>query len=246
VASELQVESHPFGLTVRPPDPSPTVVLYLHGDRHLSSAPESALDLAGHLALRTGAEVVCARYRSTFPAALEDVQAAYDFCQASGGPVVVAGKRVGAGLAASLLVRLRDQGARPPECAILVSALLDLTMDAPSLLFNAGADPTFDVAELRRRVADYADGTPPSDALLSPLFANLHGLPPVQLQIAGADPLLDDSLAFAARAAHSGVTVDLHVRPDGAALRAGTVAAAASFMSARTPATCPAPRQPLT
>jgi acetyl esterase/lipase len=233
VAGDVWVEESPVGPVVRPPDAVKTVVLYLHGDPRLSTDPESALDVAGRLALRTGAAVVCARYRSTFPAALEDAHAAYDYCQTS-GPVVVAGECVGAGLAAALLVQLRDMGAAPPRCAVLVSALLDLTLQAPSLLLNAGADPAFDVDGFRQRVARYAEGTARTDPFLSPLYANLHGLPPVQLLAAGTDPLVDDSLAFAARAARSGVTVDLRVRADAVGLRTEVVTAMSAFIRAWT------------
>jgi epsilon-lactone hydrolase len=234
VATELQVDTHSVGLTVRPPSPSGLVIFYVHGDQYLASAPEAAIDLAGHLALRTGAEVVCPRFRPSFPPALEDIRSAFDYCHTAGS-VIVAGERVGAGLVAALLVRLRDEGALLPQRAVLVSPLLDLTLETPSLSVNARADPSFDVAELRRRAAVYADGTAPTDPLLSPLFANLHGLPPVQIQAAGTDPLLDDSLAFAARAARSGVTVDLHIRPEAASLRSAIVPTMATFIGARVP-----------
>jgi len=230
VATELQVNTHSVGLTVRPPDPSGMVILHVHSDQYLACAPEAAIDLAGHLALHTGAEVICPRFRPFFPAALDDIRSAFDFSQNT-GPVIVAGERVGAGLVAALLVRLRDEGAELPQRAILVSPLLDLTLETPSLSVNARADPTFDVAELRRCAAVYADGTPPTDPLLSPLFANLHGLPPIQIQAAGTDPLLDDSLAFAARAARSGVTVDLHIRPEATSLRSAIVPTMATFIS---------------
>ncbi|TDC97949.1 alpha/beta hydrolase fold domain-containing protein [Actinomadura sp. 7K507] len=235
MASEAWIEESPVGPVVRPPVPTGAVVLYLQGDRDLRCVPESALGLAGRLALRTGASVVCAGYRSAFPGALDDVQAAYEHCRASGSPVVVAGERLGAGLAVALLTRLRDSGAAPPARAILDSALLDLTLRAPSLQLNAAADLSFDLAELRRHVARYAAGTAPDDPLLSPLYANLHGLPPVQLLVAGTDPLLDDSLAFAARAARSGVTVDLRVQPDAAGLRHTAVASMAGFIQAPRP-----------
>jgi acetyl esterase/lipase len=230
VANDLRIEASPVGPVARPPDPAETVILYLHGDRDLTSTPKAALDLAGRLALRAGAAVVCARHRPTFPAALEDVQAAYRHCRTL-GPVVVAGERVGAGLAAALLIRLRDLGAPLPRCAVLVSALLDLTLEAPSLMFNAGADPTFDVVELRHHVSRYTAGTALTDPLVSPLFANLHGLPPVQLLAAGTDPLLDDSLAFAARAARSGVTVDLRVLQDATTLQHEAVTTMAPFLA---------------
>ncbi|MEU9288601.1 alpha/beta hydrolase fold domain-containing protein [Streptomyces sp. NPDC048275] len=235
MTSDVRVETSPVGPIVRPPGNAEGVILYLHGDRHLSCRPQAALDLAERLAAWTDTVVVCSRYGSTFPAALDDVHAAYDHCEAR-GPVTVAGERLGAGLAAALLVRLRDLGAPPPRCGVLNSALLDMTLDAPSLLLNSAADPTFDVRELRRRVAHFAAGTAPTDPLLSPLHANLHGLPPVQLLAAGTDPLLDDSLGFAARAAHSGVTVDLRIRPDAVSLYPETVAVMADFIRAWTPA----------
>jgi epsilon-lactone hydrolase len=230
------VEASPVGPVVHPPGSAGSVILYLHGDRYLRGDPETALGLGGELAVRTGAAVICARYRCAFPAALEDVHAAYCYGQAL-GPVVVAGSRLGAGLAAALLVRLRDSGAAPHRCAVLISALLDLTMQAPSLLLNAAADPTFRVGELRRGVARYAAGTAPTDPLLSPMHANLHGLPPVQLLAAGNDVLVDDSLGFAARAARSGVAVDLRVRPDEASLRPEIAREMAAFIAtwARTP-----------
>lgn len=210
------------------------VVLYLHGKQDLPAGQESVPGRAERLAHATGATIVCSRYGSAFPAALDDVHTAYRYCQ-NAGPVVVVGERMGAGLAAALLVQLRDSGGAEPRCAVLVSALLDLTMQAKSLLLNASADPTFDVIELKRRVADYAGGAALTDSRLSPLYANLHGLPPVQLLVAGTDPLLDDSLSFATRAARSRVAVDLHVWQDTADLRAKTVAAIADFMMAWSP-----------
>lgn len=236
-ASGVRIETSPVGPVVYPPHPAGSVLVYLHSDRYLGSAPESALGLAGHLAARTGVVVVCPRYRSSFPDALKDAHAGYRFgAQVLGSPgsgLVVAGERLGAGLAAALLIRLRDVGDVLPGGAVLVSALLDFSLEAPSLQLNEAADPTFRLGELRRRAARYAAGTAVSDPLLSPLHANLHGLPPVQLLAAGNDVLVDDSLAFATRAARSGVTVDLRVRSDEAGLRAGLADAVAAFVGER-------------
>ncbi len=232
MADQLNVEEHRVGPIVRPPGDPGAVVLYLHGDRALSGDPGPGLDLAGRLCAGTGATVVCARSRPAFPAALEDIRAAYEHCRAE-GPVVVAGRLAGAGLATALLLHLRDEGAVQPACALLFSALLDLRLEAQSLLVKAGANPAFDFPELRRRVAEYAGDVPPTDPSLSPLLGNLHGLPPVQLQTAGTDPVLDDSLGFATRAARSGVEVHLHIRRDAAELRAGLVPVAAAFLAPR-------------
>jgi epsilon-lactone hydrolase len=119
MTGEARIEGSPVGPVVHPPGPAGLVVVYLHGDRYLASAPESALGLAGYLAMRTGATVVCPRYRCAFPDALEDAHAGYRYGAESlgSGAVVVAGERLGAGLAAALLIRLRDAGADRPPCA---------------------------------------------------------------------------------------------------------------------------------
>ena len=230
---DVQIQASSMGPVMRPAGTADKVVLYLRGDRPHPTAA-TVLEPYGRLARRANAMVVFPRYRAEFPAALDDVHAAYEEARES-GPVMLAGDRLGGGLAAALLVRLRDTGAAPPACAVLVSALLDLTLEAPSLLLNAAADPTVDLGVLRRRVARHAGSTPRTDPLLSPLHANLHGFPPLRLLTAGTDPLLDDSLSFAARAARSGVTVDLRVLQDAADLRTAFVPAMAEFMDVWSP-----------
>ena len=238
VKSDLSVEDGPVGSVVRTADSTGTTILYLRGRQVPAADPGSASESAEELARSTGMTVVCARYGAAFPAALDDVHGAYRHCEESGA-VVVVGERMGADLAAALMVRLRDSGATQPRCALLVLALLDLTMQARSVQLNATADPTFDVIELRERVASYAGDAVLTDALLSPVYANLHGLPPVQLLVAGTDPLLDDSLAFAARAARSRLAVDLRVWPDMAELRTHKVAAMTEFIRTWTGTTHP-------
>ncbi|MDX6741051.1 alpha/beta hydrolase fold domain-containing protein [Actinocorallia sp. A-T 12471] len=228
MASEPRLEEGPLGPVIHPPAPSGLVVL------HLSGREEPALETAALWSAHTGATVVCARHRLTYPQALQDAQAAYEYCRTL-GTVIVAGERIGASITSSLLVRLRDLGAPMPRGAILSSAILDLTLDAPSIAFNAGADPAFDAPALRATAASYASTTSPSDPLLSPLFANLHGLPPIQLLVSGTDPFIDDSLAFATRAARSAVPIELRVLPDSAHLRTRTPQATTTFLTALTP-----------
>lgn len=233
--SNLSVEACPVGTLVRPPAPTDAVILYLPANREPSGDPPRSTPplTAERLALQTGATVVCARYRTAFSAALDDVRAAYRYCK-SAGPVAVVGERIGAALAATLLIRLRDSGAAPPRCAVLVAALLDMSMDSNSVFTNARADATFDVAGLRQQVAHYVAGESITNPLLSPLYANLHGLPPVQLLVAGTDPLLDDSLAFATRAAQSRVSVDLRVWPDTSDFRPEAATTMAAFVDKHT------------
>ncbi|MFG2126847.1 alpha/beta hydrolase fold domain-containing protein [Streptomyces sp. NPDC048751] len=230
MASEVHVEDGPFGPEARPDGPrAEQTVLYLHGDPRLAGTPQDALPAARELARATGYSVLCADYRRRFPEALEDVYAAWEHCRGR-GPAAVAGERLGGALAAGLLLRLRDEGAPPPSCAVLMSPLLDFTLDAPSLLLNAAADRTVDAETLPVRAAAYAGVTERRNPLLSPLHGNLHGLPPLQLHAAGTEVLLDDALAFATRAAHSGVAVDLRIHEDSSAQRLRQVGAAAEFL----------------
>jgi epsilon-lactone hydrolase len=230
VASEVRIDEGPFGPEVRPEGGAVAqTVLYLHGDPRLAGTPRDALPTARELARLTGYAVVCARYRPRFPEALDEVQAAWEHCH-EGGPAALAGKRLGGALAAGLLLRLRDAGATLPTCAVLSSPVLDLTLDAPSLLFNAVADRTVDAEALPLRAATYAGTTPRDHPLLSPLHGNLHGLPPLQLHAAGTEVLLDDTLSFATRAAHSGVAVDMRIHEDSAAQGLRQLAATAEFL----------------
>lgn len=232
---EVLVTEGPFGPEVRHAQGRvEQTLLYVHGDPRLGGTPHDALPSARELARTTGYPVVCARYRQVFPAALDDVSSAYRYCRDI-APVAVVGKRLGAALVTGLLLRQRDGDAALPTCAVLLTPLLDLTLDSPSLLFNAAADRTVDVDTLHARATAYAGGTPRSDPLLSPLHGNLHGLPPVQLQAAGTDVLLDDSLGFAARAARSGVTVDLRVHEDVSAQGLRQLSAAAAFLRGHGP-----------
>jgi epsilon-lactone hydrolase len=239
VAPDIRLEESPLGPLLRPAVARGGVVVFVPPSPDASSTMESTVEAAARLAELTGASVVCPRYRCAFPAAFEDVQAAYRQIKPL-GPVSLVGERMGAGLAAALLVWLRDLGAAPPRCAVLVSALLDLTMRANSLQLHARTDVALDVSRLRQFVASYAGAAPLTNPLVSPLYANLHGLPPVQLQVAGTDPLLDDSLSFAARAARSGVAVELRVAPDATGLGAAMVQTAAEFIARADPAVRPA------
>ncbi|MFJ8105765.1 alpha/beta hydrolase fold domain-containing protein [Streptomyces sp. NPDC096132] len=231
MASEVRVEEGPFGLYVRPAGAAvEQTVLYLHGDPRLAGTPQDALPTARELARTTGYAVLCARYRPRFPQALDDVYAAWEHCRAQGAAVAVAGKRLGGALAAGLLLRLRDEGATPPTCAVLTSPLLDFTLDAPSLLLNAAADRTVDAESLPMRAAAYAGATSRTHPLLSPLHGNLHGLPPIQLHAAGTEVLLDDTLSFATRAARSGVAVDLRIYEDASAQGLRQLGAMAEYL----------------
>lgn len=227
--NDFSVESSHVGPVVRPSHPSELTILYVDGAADRDVDRGSASGMAERLAERTNATVVCCDYRPAFADALDDVRHAYRSYEEA-GPVSVVGSRMGAALAAALLVHLRDEGIRQPRSAVFLSALLDVTMKSRSLYLGAGVDPAFDADLLQRQVEDYAAGMSLTDPRVNALYANLHGLAPMQLLVASIDPLLDDSLSFAVRAAHDRVPVDVRVLPDTIDFSEGALIAMADFI----------------
>ncbi|MEY9929683.1 acetyl esterase/lipase [Catenulispora sp. GP43] len=123
----------------------------------------------------------------------------------------VVGESAGAGLAAALLIAARDQGLAMPAAGVLFSPYADLTLSGDSMKTKAELEPSFTAEAIARRAADYAGGADPADPLISPVFADLRGLPPLLIQVGTHELLLDDAVRLAARAAAADVPVALEV-----------------------------------
>jgi acetyl esterase/lipase len=151
-----------------------------------------------------------------FPAALEDALAAYGFLLDQGirpERIAVGGDSAGAGLTLALLASLRDTGRTLPRCAWLVSPWVDLAMTGATLTTKAEADPLIHADYLRELAAAYLGGVDPRDPRVSPLYAELRGLPPLLVQVGSAETLLDDAVRIARRAGEEDVAVRLEVWP---------------------------------
>jgi acetyl esterase/lipase len=151
-----------------------------------------------------------------YPAAIDDARAAYEGLLAQGvdaGQIALAGESAGAGLAVATLLALRDAGTPLPSSAFLMSPYADLTLSGDTLLENQGIDPILTPEGLRLRVPDYVDGADAADPLISPIFADLSGLPPLLIQVGSHEILLSDALRLASRAAMDEVQVTLDVTP---------------------------------
>jgi epsilon-lactone hydrolase len=128
----------------------------------------------------------------------------------------VSGESAGGNLALELLLALRLEGLPQPAAAVLFSPMTDLTVSGESYRIKATTDPNITAAAIRVRVADYLAGTgiDPADPRVSPVFADLAGLPPLLIQAGSSEVLLDDATRLAARAAADNVPVILDVVPD--------------------------------
>lgn len=196
------------------------VLLYFHGGVYTIGSARTSLGLAADLARRSGAKVVTVDYRLApehpFPAAVDDATAAYQGLLSLGvapGTIAVSGDSAGGGLAAGLLMALRDAVLPLPSSAFLLSPMTDMTLSGKSVGERGPLDPTLSVTGVRPRIADYIAGSDPRHPYASPAFGDLRGLPPILIQVGTHEILLSDAVMLAERAAESEVAVILDVTP---------------------------------
>jgi epsilon-lactone hydrolase len=206
-------------ITVDGVDPRHTV-LYFHGGVYVLGDAVQAAGLAAQVGRRTGARVISVGYRLApehpYPAAVDDALAAYQaLLQAGTDPagIAFAGESAGGGLAVATLVNARDHGLPLPAAAFAMSPYADLTLSGASMDTKRAADPLFTPEAFPPRVADYTAGHDPALGLISPIFADLSGLPPLIIQAGTHELLLDDAIRLARQAAVADVQVTLDITP---------------------------------
>jgi acetyl esterase/lipase len=195
-------------------------LLYLHGGAYVFGAPATHRALTRRLARAASACVVAIDYRLApehpHPAALEDAMAAYRALLDQGVPaasIVIAGDSAGGGLSLALALAIRDAGLAAPAALALLSPWTDLSLSGASHQDCAARERLLSTAGLREDVRAYAAGADPRSPLLSPLFADLRGLPPMLVQVGSDEILLDDSRRLAKAASAAGVSLSLQVWP---------------------------------
>lgn len=197
------------------------VILYFHGGSFIyASARTTHRELIAREALAAGHRVFAPEYRLApehqFPAAIDDAFAAYRALVDSGmspSKIVIAGESAGGNLTLVTLLRARDSGVPLPAAAVLVSPFIDQTDHSGSMRVNARFDWA-EISDFERWTETYLQGHDPRDPLASPALGDLRGLPPLLVQVGGAEMLLDQVTRFADQAKNAGVTVQFSVYPD--------------------------------
>ena len=196
------------------------VVLYFHGGVYVIGDAFQAADLASQVGRRTRAKVISVDYRLApehpYPAAVDDALAAYQALLHNGtapSDIAFAGESAGGGLAVATLVNARDHGLPLPAAALVMSPYVDLTLAGATMETKREADPLFTPEAFPARVADYTSGQDPALGLISPIFAELSGLPPLIIQAGTHEVLLDDAVRLAQQAATADVEVTLDITP---------------------------------
>ncbi|ATQ68026.1 MULTISPECIES: alpha/beta hydrolase fold domain-containing protein [Methylosinus] len=191
-------------------------LLYLHGGAFFAGSPRGARPLTGFFA-RAGFDVFAPAYRlapeHVFPAALDDVAAAYEAIARERGRILLAGDSAGGGLALALALRLRASGAPLPRALALFSPWADLAATGASIRANEEKDPIFTRRALKLAARQYLGRASMRDPLASPLHGELAGLPPLLLHVGADELLLDDSCRLAERALAAGVDARLTIWP---------------------------------
>ncbi len=197
------------------------LLLYLHGGGYVVGGCDNHRKMVSHIARAGHIQALLPEYRlspeSKYPAAIEDVVGVYRTlltCGIKAENMVIAGDSAGGGLAVAMLLSLRDAGDPLPAAAILLSPFLDATASGESMRSRASQDPWFH-AEGVSLIADYyCEPQQRSDPLVSPIFADVGGLPPLYIQVGDDEILLSDSERFAEKIAAAGGEIDLEIWPE--------------------------------
>ena len=197
-------------------------LIFLHGGGFALMSPETHRRFAGHIAKACRAEVYVPKYSLApefpYPAALDEcVRFTRHFCNPrrfSLSQIVLAGDSAGGGLALSTAMKMRDEGANLPACLVLLCPWLDLTLSSPSISQNRERAIILKQYKLEAVSNLYLDGkVDRADPLVSPVFGDLRGLPPIYLQGAEHDLLVGDAALLQRNAREAGAALRYELFP---------------------------------
>jgi len=197
------------------------VILYLHGGGYCMGSPSSHRRLVAELSKQAKARVLSLDYRLApehpYPAAVEDAVAAYRWLLAQEVPaarIAIAGDSAGGGLTLATLLALRDAGDTLPAAGVPLSAWTDMEGTGETMKTKVSVDRMIQPDRLKETADWYANGADMQQPHMSPVHGDYTGLPPLLMQVGGAEVLLDDSTRVAQRAKADGVDVTLEVWDD--------------------------------
>ncbi|OWV97614.1 esterase [Rhizobium sp. R72] len=195
-------------------------ILYVHGGGFYSGSLRTHRAIAGALAKAASADVLLIDYRlapdNPYPAQVDDTLAAYRWLLDSGyeaDNIVLVGESVGGNLAIEATLRQMRVREPLPAAVVAMSPISDLAATGASLTANAATDPLIDAVQLDLIRKAYLGTRSPRDPMVSPLYADLTGFPPLLLQVGAGEALLDDSRRLADKARAAGVDVEIEIWP---------------------------------
>lgn len=192
------------------------IILYCHGGGYSTGSCVYARTLTTKLATSTSMDVLSFDYRlapeNPYPAATEDAMQVWNHLMLLGygaRDIILAGDSAGGNLALSLMLRLKQENRLLPRGAVLMSPWTDLTSSGKSHISKASIDPVLNADYLQEMITNYAPGQDLTNPLISPLFGNFEGFPPVYIQVGSNEILLDDSNMLYKKLLKANVSVKL-------------------------------------
>ncbi|ARU88146.1 alpha/beta hydrolase fold domain-containing protein [Pseudomonas sp. M30-35] len=203
----------------KPSQESDGVILYLHGGAYVIGGANTHRAICKTLMSKAQVQLCALNYRLApehpFPAARDDAVAAYQALLEQGfapSKIIIAGDSAGGNLALLTALHLRHLGLALPRALVCLSPLTDFSL--AQLHKPEGGDPMLSQAWMEQSRRDFLSAQiAPQDPAVSPVFADLSGLPPILIQVAEQELLLNDSLRFEQRAKEAGVDVRLELYP---------------------------------
>jgi acetyl esterase/lipase len=200
---------------------SDKVVFYLFGGAYVIGTIETRRILTSLISDSSKIRAFLVGYRLApehpFPAALNDSITAYKWLLSNGikaQNIVCAGSSAGGGLTVATLLKLKELSLPLPAGAVLLSPWTDLALRGESMKLNEEYEPELSKAILRMTALVYSGGANRKNPLISPIYADLTGLPPLLIHAGNIETLRDDSVRLAERAKEAGVDVTLEVWED--------------------------------
>lgn len=197
------------------------VFLYFHGGGYFFGSPRSHRALTWRLSEVCRAKVLALDYRQPpdwkYPAPLEDALAAYKGLLKRGykpSDIIIGGDSAGGNLTLAMLLKLREKELPMPAAAVLISPWTDLSCKGDSIASNADSEQYIPANVLRFVAASYSKHSDEADAFISPVYADLAGLPPLFIQVSRSEVLYDDATRIAAHARAAGTPCRLQVWDD--------------------------------
>ena len=218
---KVEIGGLPAEWSLVPGSDASRVLLFFHGGGYCSGSIVSHRNLATEAGRAAGVRTLAVDYRLApehpFPAAMHDALKAWRWLRNQGiaaDSIGVGGDSAGAGLTLALWQALRGAGEPGPACLWLISPWTDLTMSGASLATKNDVDPLIHKTYLEELAKAYVpDDKDRRDPRVSPLFADLKGLPPTLIQVGSAETLLDDAVGFAGAAGEADAPVTLEIWP---------------------------------
>lgn len=218
---EFSIEGIPAEWVMAPNAVEERVFLYVHGGAYIMGSINTHRDLAGKLSRATASRVLLFDYRlapeNPYPAGLEDALSVYRWLVSSGispEKIVVGGDSAGGGLTMAMLLSLREAGDVLPSATVLISPWTDLEGTGESMETRAEVDPFLNPIESRMAPLLYIGQMDRRHPLVSPIYADLQGLPPMLVHVGNDEILLDDAVRLVDRAREAGVEVAFKVWDD--------------------------------